>query len=127
MVYIKATTVMRQMVLNKKYKGNTLPEVLIAIVIITFTSAMGITIYLNIQQNTQPFIKVKALELANKYLLQGQQTTTYFDEQFKEEEFSIKKTITRIPDYPDCILLKISVSTKQEKKISEVQKILYAN
>lgn len=115
------------MVLTKKYKGNTLPEILIAIVIITCTSAIGATIYLNIQQNTQPFIKVKAAELANKYLLQGQQTATYFDEQFKEEEFSIKKTITRIPDYPDCILLKISVSTKQEKKISEVQKILYAN
>lgn len=115
------------MVLTKKYKGNTLPEILIAIVIITFTSAIGVTIYLNIQQNTQPFIKVKAAELAYKYLLKSEQASTYFDEQFKEEEFSIKKTITRISDYPDCILLKISVSTKQEKKISEVQKILYAN
>ena len=115
------------MVLTKKYKGNTLPEILIAIVIITFTTAIGAMIYLNIQQNTQPFIKVKASELAYKYLLQSKQSNALFDEQFKEEEFSIKKTITRLSDYPDCIVLKISVSTKQEKKISEVQTILYAN
>ena len=128
MVYIQTKTIpLCEMVLTQKYKGNTLPEILIAIVIITLTSAIGVTIYLNIQQNTQPFIKVKAAELAYKYLLKSEQASTYFDEQFKEEEFSIKKTITRIPDYPDCILLKIAVSSKQEKKISEVQKILYAN
>lgn len=115
------------MVLNIKYKGNTLPEILIAIAIITLISAIGVTIYLNIQQNTQPFIKAKANELAIKYLQQSQEKNTFMDEQFKEEEFSIKKTISRLNEYPDCVVMKISVSTKQEKKISEVQKIIYAN
>jgi len=115
------------MVLTKKYRGNTLPEILIAIVIITFTSAIGVTIYLNIQQNTQPFIKLKAAELAHKYLAESEQSGDLFDKTVKEEEFSIKKTVTRVENYPDCVLLKIVVSTKQEKKISEVQKILYVN
>jgi prepilin-type N-terminal cleavage/methylation domain-containing protein len=114
------------MVLTKKYKGNTLPEVLIAMVIITFASTIGVVIYINIQQNTQPFIKLKATELANKYLAKSEKEQDYFDKNFKEEEFSIKKTITRVDNYPDCILIKISVSTLQEKKISEVQKLIHA-
>ncbi len=115
------------MVLNKKYKGNTLPEVLIAIVIISFTSALGITIYINIQENTQPFSKLKASEIANRYLIESERTHDYFDKSFKEEEFSIKKTISHFDLYPDCVLLKITVSSKTEKKICEIQKLVHAN
>ncbi len=115
------------MVLTKKHKGNTLPEILIAIVIITFTSAIGVTIYLNIQQNTQPFIKLKAAELAHKYLMESEESNDLFDKDYKEEEFIIKKKVTRVSNFPDCIQITVSVSNKQEKKISELQKILYAN
>lgn len=115
------------MVLKKKYKGNTLPEVLIAIVIISFTSALGVTIYINIQQNTQPFLKLKANEIAKHYLLESERTHDYFDKSFKEEEFTVKKTATTSDIYPDCVLLKISVSSKTEKKICEIQKLIHAN
>src|ERR1700752_3810662 len=114
------------MVLKKTYKGNTLPEVLIAIVIITFASAIGVTIYLNIQQNTQPFIKLKANELAHKYLQQSLFTNDLFDKTVKEEEFTIKKTITRVDNYPDCVQVNILVSSKQEKKLCEVHQIIHA-
>ena len=55
------------MVKLKKLKASTLPEVLIAIVIISFISVIGVTIYLNVQNSTQPFIKLKANEIALKY------------------------------------------------------------
>lgn len=113
------------MVLNRKYKGNTLPEVLIAIVIISFTSALGITIYLNIQQNTQPFRILKARELTQKYLRESLQKKTYFDNSYKEEEFTVKKVMLRSNDYPDCVWLKVAVFI-QDKKISEVQKLVHA-
>jgi hypothetical protein len=115
------------MVLNKKYNGNTLPEVLIAIVIIVFTSTLGIIIYLNIQQSTQPFIKLKANEIANAYLLKSDIEHNYFDDNFKQEEFTIKKTIKRYELYPDCVILKITVSSIQEKEICVIQKLIYAH
>lgn len=115
------------MVLNKKYKGNTLPEVLIAIVIISFTSALGITIYINIQENSQPFKHIKANELAHKYLIESQQKHDYFDNSYKEEEFTVKKTLSRSDKYPDCVVLKITVSTATDKKITEVQQFIHAN
>jgi prepilin-type N-terminal cleavage/methylation domain-containing protein len=114
------------MVLNTKYKGNTLPEVLIAIVIISFTSALGVSIYINIQENTHPFLKLKGNELATRYMLESEQTHDYFDKSFNEEEFSIKKTVAHSDIYPDCLILKISVSNKAEKKICEIQKLIHA-
>ena len=117
---------MCQMVLKKKYKGNTLPEVLIAIVIISFTSALGVSIYINIQENTLPFLKLKANDIATHILRDTEKTHDYFDKTTKEEEFTIKKTITASEIYPDLILLKISVSSKTEKKICEIQKLIHA-
>lgn len=114
------------MVLRKTYKGNTLPEVLIAIVIISFTSALGVSIYINIQENTQPFLKLKANELATHYMLESEQIHDYFDKSFTEEEFVIKKTVAHSDIYPDCLLLKITVSSKAEKKICEIQKLIHA-
>lgn len=115
------------MVLTKKFYGNTLPEVLIAIVIISFNSALGVSIYINIQENTQPLMKLKANEIARHYMVESEQTLDYFDKNFKEEEFTVKKTSTASEAYPDCVVLKISVSSKAEKKICEIQKLVHAN
>lgn len=128
MVYRKRKTVqLRQMVLKRKYKGNTLPEVLIAIVIISFASALGITIYINIQENTQPFLKLKATDIATHYLKETEEKREYLDQDYKEEAFSVRKTITHSEQYPDCILVKISVTHKAEKKVCEIQKLIHVD
>lgn len=115
------------MVLRKKYKGNTLPEVLIAIVIISFSSALGVSIYINIQENSQPFFKLKATNLAQKVLIDTENSKNFMDESFRDGDFDVTKTIVQLNDYPDCVLLKITVKTKTEKKAAEIQKIIYAN
>lgn len=111
----------------RKLKGNALPEVLIAIVIISFTSVLGLLIYSNIQQNTQPFQIIKANEIAHTYLKETIEKQDYFDADFKEDDFIIKKTIQRSDAYPDCIILKISVSKPNEKKKIDLQQLIYAN
>lgn len=115
------------MVLTKKYKGNTLIEVLIAIVIMSFTSAFGVSIYINIQENSMPFLKLKASDIANYCLKETEKANNYFDKSFNEEGFSLKKTITHSDVYPDCIILKISVSNNKEKKLCEIQKLIHAD
>jgi type II secretory pathway pseudopilin PulG len=115
------------MVLVKKIKANTLPEVLIAIVIITFSSALGVTIYLNIQQNTQPFFKLKAQEIAIRQFKQSIQQHDYFDKTIKEEQFTVVKTVKPSEQYPDCVILKITVLSSAEKKMCELQQLIYEN
>lgn len=107
--------------------GNTLPEVLIAIVIISFTSAMGVSIYLNLQDNTQPFLKLKANDIAQRILTDTETKQDFFDSNFKEEDFIVKKTISKPELYPDCIVIKIVISNKTEKKICEVQKLIHVD
>lgn len=111
----------------RKLKANTLPEVLIAIVIISFTSALSISIYLNIQDSTQPFLKLKADEVAQRVLIDTETKQDFFDNSFKEEEFYIKKTISKPEMYPDCIVITIKISNKTEKKICEIQKLIHVD
>lgn len=115
------------MVLKRKYKANTLPEVLIAIAILSFASVMGMGIYVNIQENTQPFLKLKASELAANCLRETEEKRDYLDQEYKAEEFSLKKTISHSERYPDCIIIKITVFHKTEKKICELQKLIHAD
>lgn len=111
----------------RKLKGNTLPEILIAIAIISFTSALGFLIYSNIQQNTQPFQNIKAHDLAAKYLNEAKEKKDFFDNNYKEEDFIVKKMILRSEAYPDCIILKISVSKNNEKKKTELQQLIHVD
>jgi len=117
---------MLQVVINKKLRGNTLPEVLIALCITSFCSVLGMTIYLNIQQSTMPFIRIKGNELAQKYLSEAIVQKKYFDDTYQDEEFTIRKTVRRNMHYPDCMDIKVSVFDNSNKKIGELQTIKYA-
>lgn len=114
------------MALRKKYKGNTLPEVLIALSITSFCSTLAVIIYLNIQKSTMPFLRIKSNDIANKYLNEAILKKDYLDNTFTEEEYKVKKTITRSEKYPDCLQIKISVFDVNQKKLNEVQSIEYA-
>ena len=59
-------------------------------------------------------------------MIESEQNHDYFDKSLKEEEFTVKKTAITSETYPDCVLLKISVSSKTEKKICEIQKLIHA-
>jgi hypothetical protein len=117
---------MLQMVLRKKYKGNTLPDVLIALSITAFCTTLAVMIYLNIQKSTMPFIRIKSNDIANKYLTEATTKKDYFDNVYTKEEYSIKKSIKRSDKYPDCMIIKIEVYDVFRKKLNEVQSIKYA-
>lgn len=116
---------MLQMALRTKYKGNTLPEVLIALSITAFCSTLAVIIYLNIQKSTMPFIRIKSNDIANKYLAEAIDKKEYLDNNYTEEEYIIKRTIKRNEKYPDCLTIKIVVFDIHQKKLNEVQSIAH--
>lgn len=101
-------------------------EVLVALAITSFCGTLAVIIYLNIQQSTLPFIRIKASELADKYLNETVAKKDYFDDQYKEEEFLIKKTITRNAAYSNCRDITISVFDINKKKLAQLQTTIYA-
>lgn len=116
---------MLQMAVNRKLKGNTLPEVLVALSITAFCSALGVVIYLNIQQSTMPFIRIKANEIAAKYIGQALASGKYFDQTTKEEEFTVIATARRNTVYGDCTELNVKVLDVSMKKVSELKTIVH--
>jgi hypothetical protein len=117
---------MLQMVINKRLKGNTLPEVLVAITITTFCSTLAVIIYLNIQQSTRPLIRLKGAELTEKYLKQSLQERSYFDRVFSDEGFTIKQTVSRNEQFRDCLNLNIIAFDTDQKKIAELKTLVRA-
>lgn len=117
---------MRKVALNKKHKGSTLAEVLVALALTSFCATLGVLIYINIQKSTLPFIKIKASELANKYLTEAIEKKDFFDNESKEEEYLIKKTITRNETHTGCRNLTVTVYDVNKKKLAQLQTVYYA-
>jgi prepilin-type N-terminal cleavage/methylation domain-containing protein len=105
------------MVLRKKYKGSTLPEVMIALSIISICATLAVIIYLNIQQGTTPFIRIKANELASKYMKEAILKKEYFDNSYSEEEYTVTKKISSQNTGQD---IKITIMDINHKKLEEL-------
>lgn len=114
------------MKLQKKYlKGNTIIEVLIALAITAFCSGLAVIIYLNIQKSSLPFFKIKAVELAEFHIKETIQNKVFIDEVYKDEEFTVKKTIVPHQLFNDCYAIRIIVFDGNKKKLFELERTVY--
>ena len=68
----------------------------------------------------------KSNDIAIKYLSETIDKQDYLDNNYTQEEYSIKKTIKRSEKYKDCLIIKIEVYDIYKKKLSEVQNTKYA-
>lgn len=106
-------------------KGNTIIEVLIAMAILTFVSALSVIIYLNIQKSSTPFFRIKSIELAEQYLSQTISNKDYTEGSIQIDEFELKRQVSRVENFPDCQLLRIIVFSSSKKKIHEVEQVIF--
>jgi type II secretory pathway pseudopilin PulG len=109
----------------KKLKGNTLVEVLIALSITSFCSALAVVIFLSIQKSSLPFFKLKAIELTQKYMQQALEKRELSEDTYRAEEFSIKKTVSRNEAYPDCFNIRVIAFDASRKKLYELEGCIY--
>lgn len=106
-------------------KGSSIVEVLIALAITSFCASLAVVIYLNIQKSSLPFFKMKAVELAEHYMKETLEKRSFFEESYKAEEFSVKKTLSSTENFPDCIHLRVIVFDNSKKKLHELETVVY--
>ncbi len=111
--------------LSKYLKGNTIIEVLIALAITSFCSSLAVIIYLNIQKSSLPFFKIKAVELAEFHMKETLQKKTFMEETYKDEEFTVKKSITTNEAFNDCYVIRLVVFDGTKKKLFELETSVY--
>jgi hypothetical protein len=107
-----------------KLKGHSIIEVLIALALTSFCASLATIIYLNVQKSSLPFFKVKAVELAEFYMQETLAKHTLQNENYKAEEFTIKKSIEPSQDFPDCALVRIFVFDVTKKKVFELETLI---
>lgn len=111
--------------LNKKVKGSTIIEVLVAMAILSICSVLAVIIYLNIQKSTLPFLKIKAMELAKSELDKTLLAEDYFDRSGEVEGFNIVRSVKAKEGFPDCLALRIIIFDQQKKKLVELERTIY--
>lgn len=110
----------------RKYKGNTLVEVMIALALTSFAATLAVVIYLNIQKSTVPFFKMKASEIASRYMEETISEKDFFDRSEEEQGFVVRRKVVRHPVFYDCNKITISVFDAEKKKLAELQTTAYA-
>lgn len=106
---------------NIRLQGSSMVEVLIALAITSFCASLAVVIYLNIQKSSLPFFKVKAVELAEYYMKQTLDTMDFSEEDYKAEEFMVKRSVAPSADFPDCLLIRIIVFDASRKRLYELE------
>jgi prepilin-type N-terminal cleavage/methylation domain-containing protein len=113
-----------RMVAQHKVKGNTIIEVLVALAILSFCSALATIIYLNVQKSSLPFFKIKAVELAEYYMMDALNKRDLSEAGFSNEEFTIKRSVDQSTDLSDCVTLRVIVFDVNKKKIHELETVV---
>lgn len=98
---------------------------LIALAITSFCASLAVIIYLNIQKSSLPFFKMKAVELAEQYMKETLDKRSFFEESYKAEEFSVKKTLSSSENFPDCATIRIIVFDNSKNKLHELETMVY--
>lgn len=111
---------MLQKLLNRKLHGSTLPEVLVALVLLTFCTSLAVMIYLNVQESTQPFARIKAQELSEKHMQKALTSAVLSDYEEEEAGLRVRCRIGELNQYGNRYI-KITVFNSSDKVISELQ------
>ncbi len=107
--------------IKKKIKGNSILEVLIALVIMTASTCSAIMICENIQRSNSSFFRLKAIGIAEdvfkKELIDG----IAQDKIFSAEGFKVQKKAFRHQLLNDCYVIDLKIFDATGKLLEELQ------
>ena len=100
-----------------KLKASTLIEVLVAMVIISISFAIGLAVITNVINSSNQKQKLDAFLLADSVAVQTIKEERYFDENYEFENFNLVKTVHQHQKNNNLEIIQIAVFDKTKKKI----------
>lgn len=110
-----------------KIKSATLIEAIVAILIISISFSVGLSILLN---SIKPLKSNDFRNLntsINKILIHTKEEQHYYDEQIKFKEYTIEKKVSNYEQYTDVLLVKFSIKNSKNKVIYERENWIYVS
>lgn len=113
--------------INKKLRASTLIEVLVAMVIIIVVYSIFLVMILNIKKSFNTTPRIAALLETENILFETKQKFLFINEDYKTENFLIKKTINQYMKCKELRELKFEVFDLNGKLILERQELIKLN
>lgn len=93
---------------------------MMALALLTFCTTLAVMIYLNIQQNTQPFARLKAQQLAESHMRKLLTNTSVSDYEKTEDGLIIRCLSGEVNTFGQRVI-KVKVFNSGNKLLSEIK------
>ena len=108
-----------------KLKGNTLIEVLMAMVILLFCTSLGTSIYISVLQSQNTGERINTFLKLQDLSAKIEKEKDFLDKEWEESEFSFTKTCKPYKGNNSIIVLKLEAKNAGKKIVSEYKKIIF--
>jgi len=108
----------------KKYKGFTIIETIVALVITMVCVGVAFTIMLNVEKSGNNYKKIQAHLYLLKELNRAKEGKKYIDENIDKENVKLVKRVIQYENIEKLYQLKITAFDNEGKKIDEVKELI---
>ena len=95
--------------ITDKVKAATLVETIVALVIILVITGITVTVFVRVTATGFSMKQMRAASLLNRYSMETKKQKSYFDEEFREGDFLVKKQVLENSYSEDIVWIKLSV------------------
>jgi hypothetical protein len=110
--------------LGVKYKGFTLIETIVALVLTMVCVGIAFTIILNIERSGNNFKKIQAHLFLLKELNKVKTEKKYLDENIQLDNMRIEKTFTQYENFDKLYEMDLSVFDSEGKRLDEIKQLI---
>jgi len=109
----------------KKLPATTLPETLVALLLLSISFSIGMIIYLNVIQTNTPYLKTKMHTLLKAELATTINQQAYFNRTYEKDGFTIQRDIQAYHTDEDVYLVILKAERVEGKQVMEIKKLVY--
>jgi len=112
--------------LNRKIKGSTLIEVIVAMVITMTIMGIAFRVLENLNRTSNTRLKVNAMLKAEQVIETAVEEHELIDQTYDEQYMLIYKTVERYHNQEGICVIRVEVFDRDQKKICEKKQIVEA-
>jgi Tfp pilus assembly protein PilV len=104
---------------NKRLKGSTLLEALIAMVLLLICIIISAGVINNIVQSADSADKLRAELLLSKWMTDAVDQSQFINEEITSGDLKLTKKATRLTDYDDVVYINLIATNKEGRLVGE--------
>jgi Tfp pilus assembly protein PilV len=109
---------------DKRLKGSTLLEALIAMVLLLICIIVSAGVINNIVQSADSADKLRAELLLSKWMSDTRYNSQFVDEETTSADLKLTKKVTRLTGYDDMVYIRLVATNKEARVVGEKKMLI---